>query len=179
LDAIGVEVGLGGIVVDGRQRTSVPGVWAVGDVAAGPWLTPTAQYQARLAVDDMFVDGSRSADYSVLPTAIFTDPELGSVGLSEADAEAAGHDVAVVTHPLRAVTRAQYYGTKRGLYKIVYDRATRRVLGVHVVSRGASDIVGGLAIALGLGATVDDLARVHHVYPSFSEGLKAAAEQAT
>jgi pyruvate/2-oxoglutarate dehydrogenase complex dihydrolipoamide dehydrogenase (E3) component len=179
LDTIGVEVGRGGIVVDGRQRTSVPGIWAVGDVAIGPWFTPTAQYQARLAVEDMFGNGSRSADYTVLPTAIFTDPELGSVGLSESEAQAAGHDVGVVTHPLRAVTRAQYYGTKRGLYKIVYDRATRRVLGVHIVSRGASDIVGGLAVALGLGATVDDLARVHHVYPSFSEGLKAAAEQAS
>ena len=178
LDAIGVELGRGGIVVDGHQRTSVPGVWAAGDVAIGPWFTPTAQYQARVAVEDMFGNGSRTADYSVLPTAIFTDPELGSVGLSEAEAKDAGHDVGVATHPLRAVTRAQYYGMKHGLFKIVYDRPTRRVLGVHVVSRGASDIVGGLAVGLGLGATVDDLARVHHVYPSFSEGLKAAAEQA-
>jgi len=179
LDAAGVEVGRGGIVVDGHQRTSAAGIWAAGDVAAGPMFTPTAQYQARIAVDDMFGDGVRSADYSVLPTAIFTDPELGGVGLTEAEARAAGHDVGVAKHPLRAVTRAQYTGTTRGLFKIVYDRADRRVLGVHVVSRGASDIVGGLPVALGLGATVDDLARVHHVYPSFSEGLKAAAEQAT
>jgi mercuric reductase len=176
---VGVETGRGGIVVDGRQRTSVAGIWAAGDVAVGPALTPTAQYQARIAVEDMFSsNGSRTADYSVLPTAIFTDPELGSVGLSEAEAREHGHDVGVATHPLSAVTRAQYYGTKRGLYKLVYDRATRAVLGVHVVCRGASDIVGTLAVALGLGATVDDLARVHHVYPSFSEGLKAAAEQA-
>ena len=177
-DSIGVEIGRGGIVVDGRQRTSVPGIWAAGDVAAGPMFTPTAQYQARIAVEDMFGNGARTADYSVLPTAIFTDPELGAVGLTEAEARVRGYDVGVATHPVRAVTRAQYYGTKRGLYKIVYDRASRRVLGVHVVSRGASDIVGGLAVALGLGATVDDLAAVHHVYPSFSEGLKAAAEQA-
>jgi mercuric reductase len=179
LDAIGVELSRGGIVVDGRQRTSVPGIWAAGDVAVGPWFTPTAQHQARVAVEDMFAgNGSRTADYSVLPTAIFTDPELGAVGLTEQEARAQGYDTDVVTHPLRAVTRAQYYGMKRGLFKIVYDRASRRVLGVHVVSRGASDIVGGLAVALGLGATVDDLAGVHHVYPSFSEGLKAAAEQA-
>jgi mercuric reductase len=178
LDAIGVEVGRGGVVVDGQQRTSVSGVWAAGDVATGPWFTPTAQYQARIAIADMFGDGSRSADYTALPTAIFTDPELGAVGLTEAEAREHGHDVGVATHPLRAVTRAQYYGSTRGLFKIVYDRPSRRVLGVHVVSRGASDIVGGLAVALGLGATVDDLAAMHHVYPSFSEGLKAAAEQA-
>jgi mercuric reductase len=178
LDAAGVELGRGGIVVDGHQRTSATGIWAVGDVAAGPWFTPTAQYQARIAVADMFGNGAQAADYSVLPTAIFTDPELGAVGVTEAEARAQGHDVGVATHPLRAVTRAQYYGSTRGLYKIVYDRSNRRVLGVHIVSRGASDIVGGLAVALSLGATVDDLAAVHHVYPSFSEGLKAAAEQA-
>ena len=179
LDAIGVELSRGGIVVDGRQRTSVPGIWAVGDVAVGPWFTPTAQYQARLAIEDMFAgNGTRTADYSALPTAIFTDPELGAVGLTEQDARAQGYEAGVATHPLSAVTRAQYYGMKHGLFKIVYDRPSRRVLGVHVVSRGASDIVGALAVALALGATVDDLAGVHHVYPSFSEGLKAAAEQA-
>jgi mercuric reductase len=178
LDRIGVEVTRGGIAVDEHQRASVVGVWAAGDVAAGPMFTPTAQYQARIAVEDMFGDGSRRADYSVLPTAIFTDPELAGVGLTEAEASARGHEVEVVKHPLPAVTRAQYFGAKRGLYKIVFDRGSRRVLGIHVVSRGASDIVGGLAVALNLGVTVDTLAGVHHIYPSFSEGVKAAAEQA-
>jgi mercuric reductase len=178
LDRIGVELTRAGIVVDDRQRTSVEGIWAAGDVAAGPMFTPTAQYQARVAVEDMFADGSRRADYSVLPTAIFTDPELAGVGLTESEAAEQGLEVEVVKHPLPAVTRAQYTGTRRGLYKIVFDRASRRVLGVHVVSRGASDIVGGLAVALKLGVTVDDLALVHHIYPSYSEGLKAAAEKA-
>lgn len=178
LDRVGVEMVRGGIAVDDRQRTSVEGIWAVGDVAAGPMFTPTAQYQARVAVEDMFGDGTWRADYTILPTAIFTDPELAAVGLTEAEAAAQGFDAEVVKHPLSAVTRAQYTGTKRGLYKIVFDRGTRRVLGVHVVSRGASDIVGGLAVALKLGVTVDDLAHVHHVYPSYSEGLKAAAERA-
>jgi mercuric reductase len=178
LDRIGVEVTRGGIVVDEHQRTSVEGIWAAGDVAAGPMFTPTAQYQARIAVEDMFGDGSRRADYTILPTAIFTDPELAAVGLTEAEASDQGFEVEVVKHPLPAVTRAQYTGAKHGLYKIVFDRASRQVLGIHVVSRGASDIVGGLAVALKLGVTVDDLALVHHVYPSYSEGLKAAAEKA-
>src|SRR3954449_4426628 len=178
LETVAVETTRGGIVVDGHQRTSVAGIWAAGDVAAGPQFTPTAQYQARIAVDDMFGNGSRAADYSYLPTAIFTDPELGGIGLTETEAREQGFDVGVGTHPLRFVTRAQYTGTKRGLYKLVFDRATRRVLGIHVVARGASDIVGGLAVAMQLGATVDDLAGMHHVYPSYSEGIKAAAEQA-
>ena len=177
LDRIGVEASPRGIVVNEHQRTTVDGIWATGDCAVGPMFTPTAQYQARIAVDDMF-DGARSSDYSVLPTAIFTDPELGSVGLTENEARDQGFEVEVVKHPLSAVTRAQFSTSRRGLYKIVFDRATRKVLGVHVVSRGASDIVGSLALALKLGVTVDDMALVHHVYPSYSEGLKAAAEKA-
>ena len=178
LDRIGVEASPRGIVVDDHQRTTVAGIWAAGDVAAGPMFTPTAQYQARIAVDDMFAGSDRAADYAILPTAIFTDPELGGVGLTESEARAQGYDVDVVKHPLAAVTRAQYSTSRHGLYKIVFDRGTRKALGVHVLSRGASDIVGSLAPALKLGVTVDDLALVHHVYPSYSEGLKAAAEQA-
>ncbi len=178
LDRVGVEVTPGGIVVDDRQRTTVPGIWAAGDVALGPLFTPTAQYQARLAVDDMLGDHSRRANYTILPTAVFTDPELAGVGLTESEAREQGFDVEVVKHPLAAVTRAQLTGSRHGLYKIVFSRENRRVLGVHVVSRGASDIVGSLAPALQLGVTVDDLAFVHHIYPSYSEGLKAAAERA-
>jgi mercuric reductase len=179
LDRIGLEVGRGGISVDDRQRTNVDGIWAAGDVVVGPMLTPIAQYQARIAVEDMFASSSsRRADYSALPTAIFTDPELGDVGLTETEAAEQGYDIGVVKHPLPYVTRAQYTGAKHGLYKIVFDRKTRRVLGVHVVSRAASDIVGSITPALKLGLTVDDLAFMHHIYPSYSEGLKAAAEKA-
>jgi pyruvate/2-oxoglutarate dehydrogenase complex dihydrolipoamide dehydrogenase (E3) component len=126
----------------------------------------------------MFGNSTETADYSALPTAIFTDPELGAIGLTEQEATEQGFDVGVVKHPLPAVTRAQYTHTKRGFYKLVFDRATRRLLGVHIVSRAASDIVGALAVALPLGVTVDAVARMHHVYPSYSEGLKAAAENA-
>ena len=178
LDHAGVETDRGYVVVDGRQRTSATGIWAVGDVAVGPQFTPAAQYQARLAVDDMFGVGERRADYAAMPTAIFTDPELGAVGLSEEEARAAGLDVDVVKHPLPNVTRAQFTRTKHGFFKLVFDAGSRKVLGVHVVSRGASDIVGGLTPAFKLGMTVDDLAYMHHIYPSYAEGLKAAAEKA-
>ncbi len=178
LDKVGVEVDRSGISVDEHQRTTAEGIWAAGDVAAGPWFTPTAQYQARVAVNDMFGDGSRRADYSILPTSIFTDPELAGVGLTEAEAREQRFDVEVVKHPVSAVTRAQYTGAKRGVYKIVFDRGSRMVLGIHVVSRGASDVVGALTVALRRGVNVDDLAQIHHIYPSYSEGVKAAAEKA-
>ena len=179
LEAAGVETYKLGIAVDERMRTNVPGIWAAGDVNGQAQFTPVAQYQARIAVEDMYHPGEGpSADYSVLPTAIFTDPELAGVGLTAMEAEERGFECETVIHPLKYVRRASYIDAKHGLYKIVFDRPSRRVLGLHVVSRGASDIVQGLSIAMRLGVTVDELARAHHVFPTFGEGVKAAAEQA-
>jgi mercuric reductase len=179
LDRIGVRTDRSGVEVNERMRTNVSGIWAAGDVTGQHQFTPIAQYQARVAVDDMFAPNGHAADYSILPTAIFTDPELAAVGLTEADARERGLDVATATHPLANVTRSQYVAERNGLYKLVYDRGSRRVLGIHVVSRNASDIVQGFAIALRAGLTVDDLAGMHHVYPSWGEGVKGAAEQAS
>ena len=179
LAAAGVETYKLGIVVDERMRTNVPGIWAAGDVNGQAQFTPVAQYQARIAVEDMYRPGEGpAADYTVLPAAIFTDPELAGVGLTAMEAEEQGFECETVVHPLKYVRRASYIDAKHGLYKIVFDRRSRRVLGLHVVSRGASDIVQGLSIALRLGVTVDELANAHHVFPTFGEGVKAAAEQA-
>jgi mercuric reductase len=167
-----------GIVVDERMRTSTDGIWAAGDVNGVAQFTPVAQYQARIAVDDMFTSDGQAADYSALPTAIFTDPELASIGQTQEEARSSGGDIATAVHPLSNVTRAQYVSAKHGLYKLVYERGSRRVLGAHVVARSASDIVQGLAVPLRMGATIDDLAGAHHTYPSWAEGIKAAAERA-
>jgi mercuric reductase len=177
LEAAGVEYTPRAIAVEEHLRTSAVGIWAAGDVT-GILFTPVAQYQARIAVDDMFGAGTRTAEYDYLPTAIFTDPELAGVGLTQAEAEERGFDVDAVVHPLQAVTRAQFTRSSHGLFKVVFDRSTRRALGIHVVSRGASDVVQGLGLALKLGATVDDLALAHHAYPTYGEGVKAAAERA-
>jgi mercuric reductase len=179
LQRAGIERTKSGIAVDAHLRTSAEGVWAAGDVTGMYQFTPIAQYQAHVAVADMFTEAAREADYSAIPTAIFTDPELAGVGKTEAAAREEGLEVEVVTHPLAAVTRAQYTGATHGLYKVVFERGSRRVVGIHVVNRAASEIVQGLAVAMNLGATVDDLASVHHTYPSLGEGVKAAAEQAT
>jgi mercuric reductase len=178
LERAGIERTKTGIAVDAHLRTSAGGVWAAGDVTGMYQFTPIAQYQAHVAVADMFTEDAPEADYSVIPTAIFTDPELAGVGKTEAGAREEGLEVDVVTHPLSAVTRAQYTGAKHGLYKVVFERDSRRVVGIHVVNRAASEIVQGLAVAMNLGATIDDLAGVHHTYPSLGEGVKAAAEQA-
>jgi len=176
LEAAGVQTTKTGITVDEHMRTSAPGIWAAGDVNAVAQFTPIAQYQARVAVADMFGKDAPAADYSVLPTAIFTDPELGAVGLTEEQAREQGHDVDVARN--EHVKRFQFVGTEHGLFKIVFDRSDRKVLGIHVVSRNAGEIVQGLSLGLRFGATVDDLAAMHHVFPTFGEGVKAAAERA-
>jgi mercuric reductase len=179
LEAAGVETYKLGITVDERMRTNAPGIWAAGDVNGQAQFTPVAQYQARIAIEDMYHPGEGPvADYSVLPTAIFTDPELAGVGLTQMEAEEQGFEADTVVHPLKYVRRASYTDAKHGLYKIVFDCPSRRVLGLHVVSPGASDIVQGLSIAMRLGVTVDELAKAHHTFPTFGEGVKAAAEQA-
>ena len=178
LDGVGVDTTKAGISVDEYMRTSVAGIWAAGDVTAVAQFTPIAHYQARLAVDDMFSSNGSvpEADYSALPTSIFTDPELGSLGLTEEQAREQGYDVEVVRN--KSVRRFSYIDAAHGLFKIVFERGSRQVLGLHVVSRNAGDIVQGFSLALKFGATVDDIAGMHHVFPTFGEGLKGAAEQA-
>jgi mercuric reductase len=178
LDELGIEHDSLGILVDEHMRTSVAGIWAAGDVTGRYQFTPVAQYQARIAIDDMFGRDGATADYSVLPTTIFTDPELAGVGLTEQEAREQEIDHEVVARDMKNVQRSSYKEQMRGLYKIVYETGTRRVLGLHVVAPNGGDIVQGFSLALRLGGTVDDLAAMHHVFPTFSEGVKAAAEQA-
>jgi pyruvate/2-oxoglutarate dehydrogenase complex dihydrolipoamide dehydrogenase (E3) component len=156
------------------MRTSVEGIWAAGDVTGPPQLSPVADFAGRLAVDDMFGASPPPADYSLLPTTIFTDPEVAGVGLTEEQAV----DAESVSYPLSIVQRAFYVDAKRGLSKIVYERGTRRVLGIHVASRGAGDVVQGYTLALKHGITVDEIAAAHNVFPTWGEGVKYAAQKA-
>jgi mercuric reductase len=178
LEAIGVETSKLGIVADGRMRTSVPGVWAAGDVNGQALFTPAAQYQARIAVADMFGADPAPADYSTLPMAIFTEPELAGVGMTEAEARERAHEAESVIQPLRHLRRAEYTDAEHGLFKLVFDAKSRRVLGLHIVAPAASEVIQGFALAIKLGATVDDLAQAHHAFPTIGQGVKAAAEQA-
>ena len=175
LEQLGIETHKLGIVVNEHMRTSAEGIWAVGDVTGMYQFTPIAQYEARIAVDDMFGDDAPSADYSFLPTVIFTHPELAGVGSTE---DEASEKCDAVVHELKYVQRASYKNDMHGLYKLVYERDSRRVVGLHVVSPNAGDIVQGFALAMKSGATVDDIAGMHHAFPTFAEGVKAAAEKA-
>jgi mercuric reductase len=179
LEQVGVEASRAGIAVDARMRTTTPGIWAAGDVTATIQLTPVASYQAQVAVADMFGAAPRMADYSAIPTAIFTDPELAAVGLTEAEAREQGFEVETSVYAARDLLRPYYLADDpRGLIKLVYEHGSRRLLGLHVVTRGASELVQGFAVALRLGVTVDDLALGHYAFPTYGEGIHYAAEAA-
>ena len=182
LDRLGVEHSRAGIAVDEHMRTSVEGIWATGDVTATIQLTPVASYQAQVAVDDMFGDGTRVADYSAIPVAIFTDPELAQVGLTEDEAREQGFEVETVSYAARDLLRPYYLtrqqDTPRGLIKLVFERGSRRLLGLHIATRAAGELIQGFAVAMRLGATVDDIALGHYAFPTHGEGVHYAAEAA-
>ena len=177
LDRVGISATRAGISVDCRMRTSVDGIWAAGDVTDLPQLSPLADFMGRLAADDMFGQ-AEPANFSLIPTSVFTDPELAGVGLTEDEAVARGLDVETASYPLAYIQRAFYIDATRGIFKLVFERDSRRVVGIHVVSRSAGDVVQGYALALGRGVTVDEIARAHNAFPTFGEGVKYAAQQA-
>lgn len=133
----------GGIAVD-RMRTNMEGIWAVGDVVAAPQFTPVGAERAQVAVEDMFGDGARRIDYSILPNAIFTDPELASVGRTEDEARMQGFEVETSSYSAADILRSYYMlprgTTPHGLVKIVYERGSGRLLGVHALVKGGAEL---------------------------------------
>jgi pyruvate/2-oxoglutarate dehydrogenase complex dihydrolipoamide dehydrogenase (E3) component len=178
LEAAGLELDGPALAVDAYCETNIRGIWAAGDITGIAQFTPIANYQGRLVVRNMFSGRREPADYRALPAAVFTDPEVTSAGPSEEQARALGLEIQTSTVPLRGASRAGFTGRPHGIAKLVYERESRRVLGVHLVTPTASDSIQFLSVAIRLGVTVDDLANSIHVYPSFGEIVKGAAEQA-
>lgn len=180
LAAAGVEVDRRGfVVVDGHGRTTNPRVWAAGDVTASPQFVYVAAAQGALVADNALGDAGRSIDYTTLPRVTFTTPQIAAVGLTEADATAAGHDVAVSVLPLAHVPRAIVDRDTRGLVKLVADRRTDALLGVHILARSAGEVIQAGVYALSAGLTVTEIADAFHPYLTMAEGLKLAAQTFT
>jgi dihydrolipoamide dehydrogenase len=164
----------GRIEVDAHYQTSVPGVFAIGDVIAGPMLAHKAEEEGIACVERM-AGGAGHLNYAAIPNVVYTWPEFASVGLSEADAKSQGVEVKVGTFPFLANGRAKAMGEKDGQVKIVADAATDRVLGAHIVGPQASTLIAELVVAMELGASAEDLARSVHAHPTLAEAVKEAA----
>jgi dihydrolipoamide dehydrogenase len=174
LRAAGVAVAPGGLIEVGEDLRAAERIAAVGDVVAGPALAHKATAEAAVAAEAL--SGLPAVyDARAVPIVIFTDPELASVGLGEAEAREAGLDPAVATFPLAASGRAGMLGARDGFTRIVTDVATDRVVGLHVVGPYASELAAQGALAIELMAAPGDLAATIHPHPTLSEGVREAA----
>jgi mercuric reductase len=180
LAGAGVDVDRRGFVlVDEQGRTTNPRVWAAGDVTASPQFVYVAAAQGALIADNALGSAGRRLDYRTLPRVTFTAPQIAAVGLTEAEANAAGHNVAVSVLPLEHVPRAIVNRDTRGLIKLVADRRTDLLLGVHLLAPGAGEVIQAGVYALSARLTVTDMADAFHPYLTMAEGLKLAAQSFT
>jgi dihydrolipoamide dehydrogenase len=163
----------GRILVDEEFRTSVPGVFAIGDVIPGPMLAHKAEEEGIAAVERMAGLPGHVA-YECIPNVVYTWPELASVGLTEEQARERG-PVAVGTFPFLANGRARAMEEREGQVKIIADPRTDRILGAHILGPRASDLIAELATAMELGASAEDVARSVHAHPTLPEAVKEAA----
>jgi dihydrolipoamide dehydrogenase len=175
LEATGVQTDKRGYInVDDQMRTNVPNVFSIGDVVGKILLAHVATHQGLVAAG-VIAGHDERMDYKAVPAATFTHPEVASVGLSEARAREAGHDVVVGKFPFAALGRAQTYGNTDGLVKIVADKKYGEVLGLHIIGPSASDLIPEGVLALQLEATLEDIANTIHAHPTLGEGSMEAA----
>ncbi len=178
LEEAGVETDARGFIrVDDRMRTTATGVWAAGDVIGGMMIAPVGAREGIVAVDNMLKpDGGCTIDYLSIPMAIFTDPELGMVGYREEEARKAGFTVITSILPVREIPKAHITGGTAGLIKMIADKESGRLLGVHLLCHRGAELINEAALAIRLRATIGDLVDTLHVYPSMGEGLRLCAQ---
>ena len=178
LDAVGLEPdGDGFLATDDRARTDLEHVYAVGDVAGEPMLAHAASAEGIVAAEA--IAGEPAAlDHRAIPAAVFTDPEIGTVGMTQADAADAGFDPVVGEMPMRASGRALTMNESEGFVRLVGDEETGLLLGAQIVAPEASELIAEVALAIELDATVGDVAGTIHTHPTLSEATMEAAENA-
>lgn len=177
LDAAGVETDRRGhVVTDPTLRTSNPRIFAAGDVTTHPQFVYVAASDGNIAAENALRDAGREASFDTMPRVTFTSPQIASVGLTENQAVEAGHAVMTSTLPLEAVPRALANRDTVGLFKLVADEATGRLLGAHILAEGAGDVIQAAVMAIKYQATVDEIADTFHPYLTMAEGLKLAAQ---
>ena len=175
LKEIGVKLDeRGRVVTDHYYATSVPGIWAIGDVIAGPMLAHKAEDEG-VAVAEMLVGQAGHVNYDVIPAVVYTMPEIASVGKSEEELKAAGVAFSVGKFPFTANGRAKANQQTDGFVKVLADAKTDRVLGVHIIGSDAGNMIAEAAIVMEFGGAAEDIARTCHAHPTLPEAVKEAA----
>ncbi|MEZ5873552.1 MAG: dihydrolipoyl dehydrogenase [Hyphomicrobiales bacterium] len=172
---VGVEThSRGRVVVDHKFQTTVPGIYAIGDVIAGPMLAHKAEEEGVAVAEDLAGQAGH-VNYDVIPAVIYTAPEVASVGKTEDELKEAGVHYKVGKFPFTANGRAKVNRTTEGFVKILADEATDRVLGVHIIGADAGTMIAEAAVLMEFGGSAEDLARTCHAHPTLNEAVKEAA----
>jgi dihydrolipoamide dehydrogenase len=164
----------GRVIVDHYYATSVPGIWAIGDVIAGPMLAHKAEDEG-VAVAEILVGQAGHVNYDAIPNVVYTYPEIATVGKSEEELKSAGVAYNAGKFPMTANGRAKVNQTTEGFVKILADAKTDRVLGVHLICADAGNMIAEAALAMEFGASAEDIARTCHAHPTLPEAVKEAA----
>ncbi len=174
-EAIGLQLDARGFIqVDDDCRTSVPGVWAVGDVVRGPMLAHKAEEEG-VAVAERICGQKPHVDFNTVPWVIYTSPEIAWVGATEQALKAQGRAYKAGSFPFMANGRARAMGDTTGFVKVLADAASDEILGVHIIGPLASELIAEAAVAMEFKAAAEDIARICHAHPTLSESLKEAA----
>jgi dihydrolipoamide dehydrogenase len=177
LESTGVALDRGFVKVDDQKQTSVPGVFAIGDVAGGVLLAHKASFEGEIAAE--VIAGHARHDVSkTVPAVVFTDPEIATAGLMEHEASDAGYDIRVGKIPFAAIGRALTTGETTGFIKVVLDAADDRVLGITICGPHASDLISEAALAVEMDAEALDIGLTIHPHPTLGEGIMEAAKAA-
>jgi dihydrolipoamide dehydrogenase len=178
LDLIGIELDERGLIkVDHQGRTNIPHIFAIGDIVPGLALAHKASYEGKVAAEAI-AGHSSIVDYKAMPAVVFSDPEIAGVGLSETEATAQGINVTIGKFPYAANGRANSLNAGQGFVKLVGDKETGQLLGGQIVGPEASNLIGELALAVEMGANLEDIALTIHAHPTLTEMIMDAAEGA-
>jgi dihydrolipoamide dehydrogenase len=176
LETVGVKTGSREeILVDEHMETSIPGVYAIGDVTGKSMLAHVASAQGKVAASNA-MGTTQSINYDVIPAGIFTLPEIGRVGLTEQQAKERGVNISIGRFRYGGLGKAQAVGETAGQFKIIADQQSKKIVGVHIIGAHAADLIHEGALAMQGGLTVTDMADMIHAHPTLSEGLMEAAE---
>ena len=176
LEGTRIKVERGNVQVDEFCRTGEPGVYAIGDVIPTPWLAHLASKEGILAVEQIAGRQPRPIQMRQVPSCTYCDPEVASVGLTEAKAREEGYDVKAAKFPFSASGKARILGEEEGFVKVVADRKYDEILGVHIVGPHATEIIHEAIVAMHLESTAEELGRTIHAHPTVSESVMEAAE---
>ena len=175
LEELGIITDRGAITINEFNQTNIPTIYAIGDVSGPPWLAHVASAQGHVAADHTAGHSPKPVDYTNIPSCTYCQPQVGSLGMTEAQAKDAGYDVKVGKFLFQASGKAMAVGDTTGFVKLVFDGKYGELLGAHIVGSEATELIAELGVAKSLETTWEEIAMTIHAHPTLSEAIMEAA----